>query len=128
MTGPVIPKPDFIPKWGRYEWNTDRVEYVRYCAETRKMTAAEIAAETGIDREHVIRAVAQRYKIRFANRGAKRPPRSEICIELDEGAQKVFGTIALKHGMNPQQILAALVDAVTSEGAVYLDNLLDLEA
>lgn len=129
MTEPVVPKPDFVPTWGRYEWTTERVEYVRYCAETLQMTAGDVAEDTGIGREneHIIRGVAQRFAIKFTGRGRKRV-HEDICVPIEPDARKVFAMLAKQHGRTEREIVAAVLSAAADEGPVFVQNLIDLEA
>lgn len=124
----IVPKPDFVPTWGRYEWTPERVEYVRYCAEVMKMTAGDVAEDTGIGREneHIIRGVAQRFAIKFTGRGRKRE-HQDICVPIKPDARRVFAALARQHGRDAREIIAAVIEAVAAEGPTFCANLIDMD-
>lgn len=123
-------RPDFgIGKYYAVRWTDERIAYLRFCAEERKMSASAIAVDIGLDVRNAprIREACGRHGIKLEARGGRPPHRARpILLEIPDAYIPALERLSIKHKLSKADAARRLLAAIFEQGEDFLANLLDL--
>lgn len=126
-------KPDFGYVGRRIEWNDDRVSWVRYLAEEKKMTAREIALDIGLAANQAPRIfeLCMRSNIQLSGQGGR--PRQAVearaySVGVQEQNVRLLMRLARRHSLPPGRVAEMILNAAIETGDTFCENRLDLDA
>jgi hypothetical protein len=127
-------KPDFGNVNYRIEWTTARVQWVRYLAEDKNMTAREIAADIGLpeDKTPRIFELCKRHDIALTGQGGR--PKQDggdaavYRIAVTSRHADLLARLARRHSLYPGKVVEMLLNAAFETGEPFCINLLDIDA
>lgn len=124
-------KPDFGAVDRRIDWNAERIAWVRHLAETKRMTAREIALDIGLAANQAPRIfeLCKRCDIQLSGQGGRPRQESETRIyRVGVLNSDVLTRLASRHKLPPYRVAELLLNAAIETGEPFCDNLLDLDA
>ncbi|WP_439406419.1 hypothetical protein ACNJX9_34075 [Bradyrhizobium sp. DASA03076] len=127
-------KPNFGAVHRRIEWSDDRIAWVRFLAEERRLTAREIALDIGLAANQAPRIfeLCKRCDIQLSGQGGR--PRQEIAgahvyrVSVQDRNSGLLARLAGRHSLDPGRIAEMIMNAALETGDTFCENLLDLEA
>lgn len=127
-------KPDFGTVSRRIDWNDDRIAWVRFLVEERKLTAREIALDIGLAPNQTPRIfeLCKRRNIRLSGLGGRPRQQSPELRMYRVGVPirnaDLLTRLAGRHSVDPGRIAQMILNAAFETGDTFCENLLDLEA
>lgn len=124
-------KPDFGAVDRRIDWNADRIAWVRYLAETKRMTAREIALDIGLAANQAPRIfeLCKRCEIQLSGQGGR--PRQELAgarvYRVGVQNSDLLILLAVRHSLEPGRVAELILNAAFETGEALCENLLDRE-
>jgi len=123
-------KPDFGRIDRRIDWTPERIAYVRYLAEERRMPAKEIATDIGLAANQAPRIfeLCKRCMIALSGQAGRRRTRDAMVfpVTVDGKNAATLAQLTSRYGVSHGRVAELIVNGVLEQGTVFAENIVDI--